>query len=125
MPTIVMHQTSPTQIDAMANSQPKNTIHIMFTKNLLIILLYSMLLPNGYNTKPENLRHCIPIGIPIIVKKHIIATVNHNTDRINPPNMIQKTLPNIFIYVVAFVIFIGIIAFSNTIEIANTTAIKI
>lgn len=125
IPTIVIHQNNPTIIDAIANSHPKNNIHNILSKKRLILLLYSMLLPKGYSTKPENLRHCIPIGMPITVIKQIIATTNHHNDRINPPSIIQKILPKIFIYAAAFMFFIGMITFSNTIAKAKTTTKKI
>lgn len=94
---MVIHQISPMQKETIAISQPHSIIQRIFTRKCPILLLYSILLPNGYKTKPANFKHCIPRGIPIIVTKQRRAATNHKSDIIPPPNKNQNIFPIVFI----------------------------
>lgn len=97
IPIMVMHQISPMLKETIAISQPHSIIQRIFTRKCPILLLYSMLLPNGYKTKPANFKHCIPRGTPIIVTKQRRAATNHKSDIIPPPNKSHNIFPIVFI----------------------------
>ena len=56
IPTIVIHHIQPTIRFPSAISQPKNTIHMRFTKNENIPFPYTSSFPNGQNAKVANLK---------------------------------------------------------------------
>lgn len=97
IPIMVMHQISPMLKETIAISQPHSIIQRIFTRKCPILLLYSMLLLNGYKTKPANFKHCIPRGTPIIVTKQRMAATNHKSDIIPPPNKNYNIFPIVFI----------------------------
>ena len=97
IPITVIHQINPMQNETSAISHPHSIIQRIFTRKCPILLLYSILLPNGYNTNPANFKHCIPSGIPMIVTKQNRAAINHKSDIIPPPNKNQNILPIVFI----------------------------
>ena len=68
---IVMHHRQPRIRFAIAISKPKKTIQITFTKRENIPLPYTISLPNGHIANDANLKHCSPIGIPMIVMHQI------------------------------------------------------
>ena len=97
IPIMVMHQINPMQKETIAISQPQSIIQSIFIRKCPILLLYSMLLPNGYKTNPANFIHWIPRGMPMIVTKQRRAARNHKSDIIPPPNKNQNILPKVFI----------------------------
>ena len=98
IPTIVIHQRSPKITFSKAIHIPKKISH----KILPIIdttpppYLTSFL--NGKNDKEANLKHCNPIGIPIIVIQQIIPARTHDNPLKNPPNKNHNILPTVRIY---------------------------
>ena len=54
IPTIVMHQMQPTIRFPSAISQPKNIIHIRFTRNENMPFPYTISFPNGQNARVAN-----------------------------------------------------------------------
>ena len=93
IPTIVIHHIQPTIRFPSAISQPKNTIHMRFTKNENIPFPYTISFPNGQNAKAANLKHYRPTGIPIIVIHHMHPAKIHASPPSNPPNINQRILP--------------------------------
>ena len=93
IPTIVIHHIQPTIRFPSAISQPKNTIHMRFTKNENIPFPYTISFPNGQNANVANLKHCRPTGIPIIVIHHMHPAKTHASPPSNPPNINQRILP--------------------------------
>ena len=93
IPTIVIHHIQPTIRFPSAISQPKNTIHMRFTKNENIPFPYTISFPNGQNANVANLKHCRPTGIPIIVIHHMHPAKTHVSLPSYPPNINQRILP--------------------------------
>lgn len=96
MPIMVTHHSSPKVQDVIASSQPKINTQRIFSKKLPTLLEKSTSLPKGQNINEANLKHCIPTGMAIIVQQHIMPTIPHNAERINPPNTNHNILPNVF-----------------------------
>ena len=94
---IVMHQRQPRIRFATAISKPKKTIQITFTKSENMPLPYTISLPNGHIASDANLKHCKPIGIPMIVMHQISPASSQRIPLNNPPKINQRMLPNVFI----------------------------
>ncbi len=77
MPTIVKHQRAPITSEHTARSTPIKIIHKIFNKTEAVLPEYSTSLPNGNSIKFANLKHCVPKGIPTMVKHEIIPTNAH------------------------------------------------
>ena len=72
-----------------AISQPTSKAQIRLAIGCFSNLI-STSLPNGNKTKPANLKHCVPKGIPMMVIESKIPKINHKIAAINPP----KNKPN-------------------------------
>ena len=97
IPTIVIHHIQPTIRFPSAISQPKNTIHMRFTKNENIPFPYTISFPNGQNANVANLKHCRPTGIPIIVIHHMHPAKIHASPPNMPPNINHRIFPKVLI----------------------------
>lgn len=97
MPIIVTQHISPSNKFSKANGIPE----IINQNKLAIVLIapppYTTRLPNGQNDKPANLKHCMPIGIPMMVIHHNIPAASHDSPLIKPPHINHKILPIKFI----------------------------
>ena len=69
----------------------------MFNKKLPALFEKITSLPNGQKMSDENLKHCIPAGIAIIVQQHITPMIAHKIDKISPPKINHKMFPNTLI----------------------------
>ena len=102
IPTIVMHQRQPNSRFAIAISSPKKQTHMMSTRNENVLPSYTISLPNGQNANSANLKHCTPIGIPIIVMQNMHPVRHHASPPSRPPNKNQSMFPNVFICILSF-----------------------
>lgn len=102
IPTIVMHQRQPNSRFAIAISSPKKQTHMMSTRNENVLPSYTISLPNGQNANSANLKHCTPIGIPIIVMQNMHPARHHASPPSRPPNKNQSMFPNVFICILSF-----------------------
>lgn len=102
IPTIVMHQRQPNSRFAIAISSPKKQTHMMSTRNENVLPSYTISLANGQNANSANLKHCTPIGIPIIVMQNMHPARHHASPPSRPPNKNQSMFPNVFICILSF-----------------------
>lgn len=107
IPTIVMHQRQPNSRFAIAISSPKKQTHMMSTRNENILPSYTISLPNGQNANSANLKHCTPIGIPIIVMQNMHPARHHASPPSRPPNKNQSMFPNVFICILSLLLSAG------------------
>ena len=95
IPMIVIQQIIPATADITANSQPQKIIQKTFkTIDPPDILPYTISFPKGDNTSFENLKHCNPMGIPMIVIKHNTPAKHNHMAQIRPPNNKHIILPS-------------------------------
>jgi len=97
MPTIVIHQISPNTQEMTANSHPKTRIQRTFRRKLVVQFANITFLPNGQITREVNLKHWIPVGMPIIVQQQKRPAIAQRTARIPPPNKTHSMFPKTLI----------------------------
>ena len=102
IPTIVMHQRQPNSRFAIAISSPKKQTHMMSTRNENVLPSYTISLANGQNANSANLKHCTPIGIPIIVMQNMHPARHHASPPSSPPYTKIIMFPNVFICILSF-----------------------
>lgn len=92
-----MHHKQPTTTFPIAIGMPEIRIQNMFAIRLMVPPPYTTSLPNGQNASPANLKHCTPIGIPIMVMHHKQPAIIHANPLNKPPNINHNMFPNNFI----------------------------
>ena len=92
---IVMHRIHPQTASAIAIGIPVRSSQNIFAIRLIAPPPYVTSLPNGKNASPANLKHCKPIGIPMIVMHHPIPAITHESPAAKPPNINHKIFPSI------------------------------
>lgn len=92
---IVMHRIHPQTASAIAIGIPVKSSQNIFAIRLIAPPPYVTSLPNGKNASPANLKHCKPIGIPMIVIHHPIPAITHESPAAKPPNINHKIFPSI------------------------------
>lgn len=92
---IVMHRIHPQTTSAIAIGIPVKSSQNIFAIRLIAPPPYVTSLPNGKNASPANLKHCKPIGIPMIVIHHPIPAITHESPAAKPPNINHKIFPSI------------------------------
>ena len=97
-PMIVMHQAHPIRRLPRAIHHPLTRNQITFTRNETAPPPYSILLPNGQNDMAASLKHCMPIGIPMIVMHQKAPVRTQAMPLIRPPSKNQRILPKSLIY---------------------------
>ena len=65
-----MQHIKPITAFSMAIGIPDTISHIIFARRLTAPPPYITSFPNGKNANPANLKHCKPIGIPIMDIHH-------------------------------------------------------
>ena len=65
----MLHHNNPKKQDVNANSQTNINIQITFSKNFPTPFEKTTSLPKGQKTNGANLKHCMPIGIAMIVQQ--------------------------------------------------------
>ena len=66
----MQHNKRPFKAAEIANGMPLTRIHIILAMVEIPPPLYCTSLPNGKKAREANLKHCMPMGIPIIVIHH-------------------------------------------------------
>ena len=99
MPIIVIESNKPIIICTRAVYQPPHIIHIMLKsvlKQPASRLSLVTFLPNGQSTRPANLKHCSPHGMPIMVTHNTNPPITYPMAANRPPNNNHTKLPNKF-----------------------------
>lgn len=96
---IVRQSNKPLIQCPIANGSPLIISQIMFTTKDTPLSLYTTRFLNGQKLNPANLKHCKPIGIPIIVIHQITPANSQDKPPKKPPKINHKILPSVFILV--------------------------
>ena len=88
----------PQTTSAIAIGIPVKSSQNIFAIRLIAPPPYVTSLPNGKNASPANLKHCKPIGIPMIVIHQPIPAITHESPAAKPPNINHKIFPSIPIF---------------------------
>lgn len=106
IPIIVMHKIIPHITLYVAIGMPVMSIQNMFAITLNVPSPYTTSFPNGHIDNFENLKHCLPIGMPIIVIHHSRPAKNQIIPSTNPPHKSHIKFPMVFNTITFFQIFI-------------------
>ena len=87
IPTMVRHNAIPNTTSSRTITNPPNTNQIIFSKSEPPLSLNCMSFPNGAAAIVANLKHCLPIGKPIIVIDHKTPNTIHEIQLIKPPKI--------------------------------------
>lgn len=93
IPTIVTQNKTPFNTDPSASGIPVTIIQMMFNKNEPAPPPYITSFPNGKKANAANLKHCFPIGIPIIVIHQRTPAIVHPSPIQSPPNKNHNRFP--------------------------------
>lgn len=93
IPTIVIHNKTPSSADSNASGSPDTSSHMMFKRSDPLPPPYTTSFPNGKKHRDANLKHCSPTGIPMMVIHHRQPVNSQLHPLINPPNKNQSILP--------------------------------
>ena len=102
---MVMHKRTPIAACSSARGIPVTSSQIIFTNKDTVPPPYSTSFPNGKKDKDANLKHCTPIGIPIMVMHHRQPTRHQLSPLTKPPNINHKIFPrhpimmHLFLYI--------------------------
>lgn len=95
----------PQTTSAIAIGIPVKSNQNIFAIRLIAPPPYVTSLPNGKNASPANLKHCKPIGIPMIVIHQPIPAITHESPAAKPPNINHKIFPSIPIFLFSPLVF--------------------
>ena len=101
-----MHRIHPQTASAIAIGIPVRSSQNIFAMRLIAPPPYVTSLPNGKNASPANLKHCKPIGIPMIVMHHPIPAITHESPAAKPPNINHKIFPSIPMFLFSSLVFL-------------------
>lgn len=93
IPTIVMHRRRPNIADSMARGIPATNNQMIFKSKEPAPPPYTTSFPKGKKHRPANLKHCVPMGIPIMVIQNNTPTRSQLNPLINPPHINHIILP--------------------------------
>ena len=93
IPIIVMQNSTPFIAKHTAKGIPLIIIHSIFAISDGAPPPYTTSFPKGANDSDANLKHCSPIGIPIIVMHHNNPARHQASACQIPPHIIQMKLP--------------------------------
>lgn len=93
MPMIVIHSSKPLNSAANAKGIPLKIIHRTFARKDKVLPPYSTSLPKGKKARVASLKHCWPIGIPMIVILHKTPASPHERPCHRPPHKNHITFP--------------------------------
>ena len=102
IPIIVQHKITPMNAFPTAMGIPDIISQIIFASRLTAPPPYMTSFPNGQKDSPANLKHCNPIGIPMIVIHHMQPAAIHASPLRNPPQINHNTFPRNLIIVLSF-----------------------
>jgi hypothetical protein len=92
-PIIVQHSIRPFAAAHTAKGRPPKIIQSIFAASEGAPPPYSTFFPNGASAREANLKHCRPIGMPIIVTHHKRPVTPHARACHIPPHNIHMMLP--------------------------------
>lgn len=93
IPMMVQHSNTPFSSAASANGIPLKSIQNKLAIKDIVPLPYCTSLPKGQKAREANLKHCRPMGIPIIVIHHKMPARIHERPCHNPPHKNQMIFP--------------------------------
>lgn len=93
MPTIVRHKRRAEVKCMIAKLQPQQTIQMILSSKLPAPWPISMAFPKGKRPKAPILKHCMPKGIPTIVKHRISPTIAQEIQAQKPEKINQIIFP--------------------------------
>lgn len=93
IPIIVIQKIIPNTAETIAIGIPVTIIHIIFRIKEPAPPPYTISFPKGKKLRLANLKHCKPIGIPIIVIHHKQPASIQLSPLKKPPNINQIKLP--------------------------------
>jgi hypothetical protein len=100
IPIMVMQNSSPKSKCVNAIQRPPNTSQMMFMtveRQPVFEEVSVILTPKGASPTTANLKHCIPNGMPTMVRHKIKPPMIYSKKMNKPPNIIQIMLPKKFI----------------------------
>ena len=103
---MVIQHIRPVKAFPTAIGIPDTISQIIFAIRLTAPPPYTTSFPNGKNARPANLKHCNPIGIPIMEMHHKHPAKTHDSPLSNPPHINQSKFPNILISI--FLLYLSI-----------------
>ena len=106
-----MHRIHPQTTSAIAIGIPVKSSQNIFAIRLIAPPPYVTSLPNGKNASPANLKHCKPIGIPMIVIHQPIPAITHESPAAKPPNINHKIFPSIPMFLFSPLVFYSLFLF--------------
>lgn len=90
-----MQYRIPREVASIANGRPVKQIHRRFRQKFKVVLLWDKtIFPKGKKQSFDILKHCLAIGIPIIVNDQSNPAQNQDTPNKAPPKRNQIALPN-------------------------------
>lgn len=86
IPIIVQYKRIPFSAADIASGMPLKTSQTILAKVEIAPPPYTISFLNGTKARDANLKHCFPIGKPIIVMHHMIPENDHPIPCQNPPH---------------------------------------
>lgn len=120
MPTIVIQNINPVAAFPTAIGIPDTSNHIILARRLTVPPPYTTSFPNGKNANPANLKHCRPIGIPMMDMHHRQPAAIHDSPLNNPPHINQSMFPNTLMSIFLLYLFIYSIHFLKCVKVLRT-----
>ncbi len=99
MPIIVQHSSKPLHNAASAKGIPLKIIHRIFAITDKVFPPYSTSLPKGKEARVASLKHCRPIGMPMIVILHRTPAIPHERPCHRPQHKNHIMFPKQPIYI--------------------------
>ena len=99
---IVMHSSKPLHNAVNAKGIPLKIIHRIFAIKDKVFPPYSTSLPKGKKARVASLKHCRPIGMPIIVMLHKTPAIPHERPCHRPQHKNHMIFPKQPIYLPPF-----------------------
>lgn len=97
IPMMVIQHIRPITAFPTAIGIPDTINHMIFARKLIVPPPYTTSFPNGKKANPANLKHCKPIGSPMIEMHHRHPATIHDRPLNNPPQINQSIFPNMLI----------------------------
>lgn len=98
MPMMVQHSKIPFSRAVSANGMPLMNIQNTLAIKEIVLPPYCTSLPKGQKAKEASLKHCLPMGIPIMVMHHRIPASTQERPCHSPQHRNQMIFPKHPIY---------------------------
>ena len=93
MPIIVIHKNSPITRASRARNSPLITSHNIFARKEAVPPPYLISFPKGKKAREASLKHCNPIGRPIMVILQMHPATTHEIPIHIPPRQNHSAFP--------------------------------